>query len=390
MSNFPLSNRRQTLQGIAWDHSRGFVPMVATSQRYHELHPEVDIAWSKRTLQEFADKPLAQLVEEFDLLVIDHPCVGLVARAGLLLDLAGFLPAEFLAGQAANSVGKSHESYQFDGGQWALAIDAAAPVSAYRSDLLEKADARAPQSWTELIELGRRGLICCPSIPLDVYGNFLNLCASAGEALFPNLEEVTAQPAALAALERLKELASVVPQRFLALNPIRACEAMTQTDDFAYCPFIYSYNNYSRPGYALKVLEFGNAVTVVPDVKPSTMLGGAGLAISAKCKNVEVALEYAMFVAAPETQCGLYFNSGGQPGHRAAWLDAQVNAASSNHFLNTLPTLDAAFVRPRYPGYTQFQDRAGDTIHAFLLKGGNAAEVLETLNRLYRESSLLS
>jgi multiple sugar transport system substrate-binding protein len=374
------------LNGMTWDHSRGFTPMVATAQRFHELHPGVDISWAKRSLQEFADRPLAELAEKFDFLVIDHPWTGFASRSGILLDLAKRLPAGFLADQAANSVGQSHTSYQFDGGQWALAIDAATPASAYRPDLLEKAGVALPATWEDLIALGSKGLVCCPSIPLDTYGNFLNLLVSAGEPIFPNREEVAERSAGLTALERLRELASVVPSQFFTLNPIRACEAMTLTDDFAYCPFTYGYSNYSRPGYARALLKFGGIVEVVPGRKPSTMLGGTGLAISSKCRHPEVAVEYAQFVAALDTQRGLFFESGGQPGHRAAWLDAGVNAASSDFFRDTLPTLDAAFVRPRYTGYLGFQDHAGDPIHAFLREGGDAGRVLDTLNQLYRES----
>ncbi len=387
MSSSFLTDRKETLRGITWDHSRGFSPMVATSQRFHELYPEVEFSWAKRSLQQFADKPLSELAEQFDLLVIDHPWAGFAAQTMILLDLAKLLPAEFLADQAANSVGRSHESYQFDGGQWALAIDAAAPVSAYRPDILEKAGTCIPQTWEQLMELGRRGLVCCPSIPLDVFGNFLNLCVSAGEPIFSNPDEVVARPAGLEALERLKELASSLPPQFFSMNPIRTCEAMTQSDEFAYCPFTYGYSNYSRPGYARKVLEFGSIVSVTSRAMPSTMLGGTGLAISAKCKNPEIAVEYVKFVASAETQRGLYLQSGGQPGHRSAWLDEKVNAASSNHFLNTLPVLDAAFVRPRYPGYLTFQDRAGQPIHTFLRVGGDAGKLLDELNKLYRESS---
>jgi multiple sugar transport system substrate-binding protein len=387
MSSSFLTDRGKTLHGLTWDHSRGFTPMVATGQRFHELNPDVEVVWAKRSLQEFSDQPLADLAKHFDLLVIDHPWAGFASRSGALTELSSFLSAEFLVGQAANSVGKSHESYRFNCGQWALAIDAAAPVSAFRPDLLEKAGTAPPQTWEELIALGRKGMICCPSVPLDVYGNFLNLCVSAGYPIFSNTEEITTRTAGLEALERLKELASVVAPDFFTLNPIRTCEAMTQTDNFAYCPFTYSYSNYSRSGYARKMLEFGSVISVVSGVTPSTMLGGAGLAISANCKNLEAAVEYVKFVASPETQRGLYFESGGQPGHRTAWLDGKVNAAASNHFLNTLPSLDAAFVRPRYPGYLAFQERAGDPIHTFLRTGGDAGEVLETLNRLYRESS---
>jgi len=113
------------LKGITWGHSRGFVPMVATAQRYEELHPEVEIVWTKRTLQEFADKSVTDLAKEYDLLVIDHPWTGHAAAKGMLAPFDDYLSTEFLAGQQANSVGKSYESYNFLGKQWALATDAA-------------------------------------------------------------------------------------------------------------------------------------------------------------------------------------------------------------------------------------------------------------------------
>jgi hypothetical protein len=38
---------------------------------------------------------------------------------------------------------------------------------------------------------------------------------------------------------------------------------------------------------------------------------------------------------APDVQRGIYFAAGGQPGHRVAWLDEGVNAASSDFFRDT-------------------------------------------------------
>jgi multiple sugar transport system substrate-binding protein len=32
------------LKGIAWNHTRGFVSVVATAQRFEELHPGVSIS----------------------------------------------------------------------------------------------------------------------------------------------------------------------------------------------------------------------------------------------------------------------------------------------------------------------------------------------------------
>jgi multiple sugar transport system substrate-binding protein len=116
------------------------------------------------------------------------------------------------------------------------------------------------------------------------------------------------------------------------------------------------------------------------------MLGGTGLAISSKSANREAAIRYAMFVASPEIQRGLYFECGGQPGSRSAWEDPALNKASSDYFRATLPPLKRAFVRPRYAGYLDFQDQAGELIHAYLRKAGRASAVLDELNALYRKS----
>jgi multiple sugar transport system substrate-binding protein len=236
-----------------------------------------------------------------------------------------------------------------------------------------------------MIALGKKGLLCCPSIPLDTFCNFMNLCASADAALFPDDDHVVGRAAGRMAMERLKELASVVPARFFQLNPIKTLEVMSREDAFAYCPFTYGYSNYARPGHAAKLVRFGGIVEIERGHAPSTMLGGTGLAISSRSEHLQPALNYAQFVASPAVQRTLYFQSGGQPGHRSAWLDDMVNAASSNYFRDTLPTLDRAFVRPRYTGFLDFQDRAGEPIWTFLREGGKVDVILDTLDQLYRK-----
>lgn len=172
------------LTGITWDHPRGFNPLVAASQHYAPLH-DVNITWEKRSLKDFGDAPIDQLAQAYDLLVIDHPHVGLAAARGCLLPLEIYLSQSELALLARQSVGPSHESYTYKGNQWALAIDAAAQISSYRADLLRYP---LPQSWQDVLLLGEKlhvdGVsLAVPLVATDAICSFLTLCASMGHPL---------------------------------------------------------------------------------------------------------------------------------------------------------------------------------------------------------------
>jgi multiple sugar transport system substrate-binding protein len=100
--------------------------------------------------------------------------------------------------------------------------------------------------------------------------------------------------------------------------------------------------NYARPGFR------DHPVLAAPppaggDGVPRGVLGGAGLAVSAASEAVGVAVRYAGYVADPEVQRRVYVQGGGQPGHRSAWTDEALNAATGGFFSGTLATLDAAW-----------------------------------------------
>lgn len=374
------------LRGITWNHTRGYIPMVATAQRFSEMHPHIEVQWQKRSLQEFADFPVNRLAENYDLLVIDHPFVGYAAAHGTLLPLDDFLPEAFLADQARHSVGKSHQSYYYDGHQWALAIDAATPVSSWRPDLLERLGIAPPETWEELLDLARRGAVALPAIPIDSLMNLYMLCLALGVELFPQGGGVVCHGAGSEALNMLRELLSYCPAECFSWNPIATYEAMASGDSIVYCPFAYGYSNYSRPGYARHLIQFGDLVHHGQESRLCSTLGGTGLAISARCNHKQEATDYAQFVAGGECQRTLFFASGGQPGHRAAWEDGGVNQISNGFFESTLPALDRAYLRPRYNGYLDFQDKAGLVVQQYLQHGGNPSAVIEKLDREYRDS----
>ena len=163
------------LKGMTWDHSRGYDPMVSTAQTYNENNPGTKIIWEKRSLQAFADRPIELMSFDYDLMVIDHPHVGEASRKDLIyeLNLADNFKDQ-LVDLTNASVGLSHQSYNFNDNQYALAIDAAAPVSSYRSDLIEN----PPSTFEETIKLAEQSKVIWPIKPVDSISCFNSIAAN--------------------------------------------------------------------------------------------------------------------------------------------------------------------------------------------------------------------
>jgi multiple sugar transport system substrate-binding protein len=376
-----------TLRGITWNHSRALPPLVAAGQRFEELHPGIAIQWEKRSLHEFGHAGLEPLCRENDLLVIDHPMLGAAIKAGLFLDLRPLLPPAWVDELRANSVGLSFPSYELDGQLLAVPIDAATPTASYRPDLLSGHGEELPRTWAELLRLAHHGQVVMPGFHADVFLNFLALAASLESAIPASPEHLVEPEFGLHAVAMMRELACLMPKAIYDWNPIAMYETLAACDAYSYCPFAYSYSNYARRGFGVHVVRFADTVTLGEGKPLRTVLGGTGMAISARCSNVNAALDYLIYVAGEECQRTLYGLSGGQPAHRQAWMDETLNQVTSGFFRDTLACLDAAILRPRYDGYIGLQDKAGAPIVAFLKDGGSAASALAQVDALYRQSS---
>ena len=374
------------LKGIAWNHTRGFVSAVACAQRFEERHPEISIVWEKRSLQAFADASMAELSKAYDLIIMDHPHTALAATDGLLLPFEDWVSDDYLADQAAHSVGASHPSYRYQERQWTLASDAAAPVATWRPDILAEHRLDLPETWEDVLELAARGFVTVSAFPIDMLMHSYTFCEALGESPFQSADGLASEAVLAAALSELRRLVDLCDPACLERNPIRTAEWMSQTREAraAYCPFAYGYSNYSRPGYATYLLKAGGLVEWHGKRLRST-LGGAGIAVSSHTRHPQECMDFAAFMASPEIQRGVYFQAGGQPGHRAAWVDAEVNAACGNFLKDTLQTLDESLLRPQYPGYMDFQDAASPLAHAAVAGTLDYVSAARQINQLARK-----
>jgi len=380
---------RVELQGITWDHERGRDPLLATAERF-EAETGIRVNWTARSLQAFADAPIPDLAQQYDLLVLDHPHLGEIVPTGALLPLDDLLDPDFIADQARSSVGPSHASYEWEGHLWGLAIDAAGHVSAYRRDLLERLGTGVPETWDDVLRLDEAARsagmsISLPNKAVDTLGTLLTLLANSGTEPYQDEERLAPRTVALEELALLTRLTEASPAEAFSWNPILLLDHMAEHDDVVYCPTLFGYSNYSRPGFRRSLVHF----RPVPSAGLGPcggVIGGAGLSVSSRCRELDAARAYAEYVASPEVQRTLYVEAGGQPGHRSAWIDPHANELSSDYFAATLPGLDAGYLRPRYDGALRVQNDGGNMVWESLRAGGDPADLLDRLDALYRRS----
>jgi len=377
------------LRGVTWDHPRGVAGVRAAAEAF-SIDRDMRVVWEARSLQAFADEPVEDLARRYDLIVLDHPAIGEAVERGALVALDEHLDAGVLEDQDANAVGRSAESYVWRGHRWALAVDAAAQVAAFREDLFGDRD--VPETWDDVVALAddvRREdrWVAMPAIPVDLICAFLAVCAALGEE--PCREDgVVSREVGREAVAILARVLERAHPESPSLNPPRTFARMSEGDEIVYVPLAFGYVNHATASHGRHALAFSGG-PAGPDGLPRGTLGGAGIAVSASTAHPDDACAFAAFACSANVQAGPYVDAGGQPGHRAAWLDPHVNANHGDFFAHTLPALDAAYLRERHDGFIAFQTDAGETLHAFLGDrdaSGSVDTMLETLDERFRAS----
>jgi multiple sugar transport system substrate-binding protein len=368
------------LHGITWDHPRGYQGLFAATAAYREAHPEVEIRWDRQPLRGFEAHPIADLAARYDLVVLDHPFMGDVAAEGCLIGLSPYWAELDADDLASDVVGASFESYRYAGEVWALPLDTACQVAAYRRDLLARLDMELPMSSDAVRALARRGPIAIALHGVHGFLVFLALCANLGSPPSESGEPFIAAETGLHALDILREMASWAPPEALHWNAIAALDAMRERDDLAYCPCIFGYSAYSNPAPGAPRISFAPIPGVRGRDGCGAVLGGTGLGISRRCADIPAAIAFARYLTSASVQRAMGMENG-QPARRSAWRDPTLNAVFDDFFRATIGSMECAYMRPRFPGYIALQNAGGESVHRFLTGTLSPRETIACINQ---------
>lgn len=375
------------LRGLTWDHPRGYVVLDALA-REGRADAGAGVRWDRQPLEEFESRPVRAVAGEYDLVVLDHPGLGEAVRDGALRPLEELLSAAELAACAGVSAGSSYASYHLGGRQWALPIDAAAQVSVCRPDLLGE----RPATWDAARRAARehRTAVCLAGPHALLM--FSAICVALGAP--PAVSAAVADDAGSAfadpdaggeALAIMADLLARADPGLAERNPIAVLDAMAADGGPAYCPLVYGYVTYARPRPGARTLAAFDA----PAARGGTgsVLGGTGVAVTRCCADLAAARGLLLRLVSEDVQVGLYRELGGQSADRRAWMDAEADARSGGFYAATRQTIEAAWVRPRFPGYIAFQSAASAAVRDGLARGAPGGEILRRVNELYRRES---
>ncbi len=351
-------------KGLTWDHPRGFNALDAAAK----AAPELGLSWAMHSLEGFETHPIAELCEQYDLVVLDHPHVGEAVAGECLQPLEDIFSAEEIAGWARDCIGPSLKSYRFAGQHWALPLDAATQVMACRPGI------DIPKTWDEVLAFN--GPVALSLAGPHAALSFQSICAALGERPAVSDPDLFISKAiGLTALDILQRLTDKSPLSVREKNPIGILQHMVDHRDVALCPLIYGYVNYAN------ALTFANAPRAAGGI--GSTLGGTGIGISKRCEITPELLDHLRWLMSPQAQTGFIPGHDGQPSLRAAWQDAVVNGHWGDFYYNTFDTLEAAYVRPRHNHAIAFQTAAAQAIRDTLYAQRPHDQLLIQLQTLY-------
>lgn len=366
-------------QGLTWDHPRGYVALAAAAERAAADGRPV-VAWSKQPLEGFESHPIAELAGRFDLLVLDHPHIGEAVTADCLRPLEDLFTAEEIEGWKAETVGPAMASYEWGARHYALPLDVATQVVAYRPDMVET----LPATFDAVVSLAESAPVAVSISGPHAICSFFSISVALGEE--PGGEDLVSDATATEALNLLARLAATAPAGTATMNPISLLETMATSDAIALVPHVYGYVNYARRAKGRNAVRFADAPAARSGGRHGSVLGGTGIAITRRATPDQALLDHLRWLMAPEIQSTFITDHEGQPSARAAWRSSRINAAAGDFYKATLATVEDAWVRPRHAGYIAFQTDGSAILRETLIDGRDTATTIARLRERWRQS----
>ncbi|WP_160012292.1 ABC transporter substrate-binding protein [Rhizobium sp. 18055] len=360
--------------------------MKKSAEAFSLVHPDIEIEWKVRSLQQFEHQPFAKAVASADLVVFDHPYCGTIMRDNLLWPVDDLL-SEVAGGlDPERYIGPSLQSYQTGGRTWAVPVDGATVHSIYREDLFGKLSVDLPENWSEVMTVAKAASRAGLKVIIAARGHHAFLTVV---SLMANLggiwekDRALDAPALSEALDLYDRLLDVTDRELcLTLNAIDVHERLASSPDAAYCPASYGYATYGE-AVGAHVVRLRFADFPGPLGASGAVLGGAGVGISRVCSNLETARSYLAYLGQPDVQRS-FSHSSGQPARIESWLEPATDSRFNGFYSAVTRTMEQSSIRPRAAGYAAVEQNLSSVVTKFLQGSMQRAAAVRSMQEIWR------
>ncbi len=370
------------LSGTTWAHTRAIAPLAAASQWFVDAGADVSVSWSTHSARQFGEGPISSLIDQFDLICFDHPHVGHAANGGLFIPADEFLSQAELAERERASTGLSFESYRFGGRQWGIPVDAACTMSALSPSKFDAMRTDVPVDLEDVLRLAadRPGKVLQPFSRMTTTALFFSISVSLSDCGPQRLHAHTFGDS----LEILQKLFSVTQSGHgFKLGSIDAMRLlMTESSETAYVPFTYPYSCFGRTDIIPNALKFESHPSLDGTRLWHGVLGGAGIAVSAKSASPRQAFDLLRWLTSTECQTVFFGLCLGQPADRFAWSECPADSLTRGFFSNGLRLMDCAWLRPTDLEFGPIQSQLAEELHRYLAGACGHGQTRQTVTKL--------
>jgi len=364
------------LRIAAWDDPRCLRPLRMADEAW-QRNGGSPLCIRRRPLTAFNDQPVAELAATHDLMIVDYPHMLQAAAARAIIPVHDLVDAGQLSRFEARALGAAQRSFAPDGLALGLACDAACHLSAWRPSRDGDRDGEPPMDWEGVLALQERrpGSVALALWPTDAISCLLSLLAAGGAG--PTVEGpfTTDRGAAREALSLLARLAAGAPDCCWDSTPPDLFRHALPHPEITCIPLTFGYPD--RAAADQGGWRFG-----APPQPCGSLLGGAGLAVSAAAADAAAAAAFASWYCSEAVQRRVA-RTGGIPVDRAAWRDEEANRASCGFFERCRGIQAEAWVRPLAAWWPGAQRQLGECLAAGLRARRTGGSLLAELEGIF-------
>lgn len=371
------------ITGVAFNHPRIIEPLRASAQSFMEKNPRTRIDWVQNSLAEFEETSLRLNSERYDIFAFDHPLIGDSLVEGGILDLEEIRPG-LIESLQERSLGFSLDSYIYSESLLGVPFDGASQNSAWvRSKFT---GVQPPTNFSELsdfVDANGRTTVALPLSPTHASCTFLTIAASSLPILDAD-DFLMDRDRLVMAHSNFKALVGMVDPISFSMNPISLLAEMSEGSSFIFSPYVFGYGIYSSSDFASNPLSFGAALSV--DGSPaSSIIGGAGIAISKKTHDPDLAMDYLDYLVSDASMTEIVGPHRGQGGIESGWGDGANEEMSEYFFGPTYSSMKSAFIRPRYSGFVNFLSELGSYLTSSVAAGTDSEIAAKKIIGLFED-----